>query len=74
MLGVRLRAVLAWAESDSVQANTAKSRENEYLRKTILACLTEAQMASIHEIKKYKKNLVTLPLLMPKGWQLLNIL
>ena len=56
-------------ESDSAQANTARSpifcehlRENEFLSKTILACSSRAQMASIHEIKKMAKNLVTLPL------------
>ena len=61
--------MLACAESDSAQANTAQSRifreylrENEFLSKTILACLSGAQMASIHEIKKMAKNLVTLPL------------
>ena len=51
-----------------MKANTAQSqifreylRENEFLSKTILACLSGAQMASIHEIKN-GKNLVTLPL------------
>ena len=57
-----LRAVLACAKSDSAQANTTRSRifreylrENEFLSKTILACLSGAQMASIHEIKKWQK-------------------
>ena len=47
---------------DSAQANTARSRifreflrENEFLSKTILACLSGAQMAYIHEIKKLLK-------------------
>ena len=30
-------------------------RENEFLNKTILACLSGAQMTSIHEIKKCQK-------------------
>ena len=54
--------MLAWAEFDSAQANTGRSRifreflrENELLAKTILTCLSGAQMASIHEIKKYQK-------------------
>ena len=54
---------------DSAQANTDRSRifreflsENEFLSKTILACLLGAQMDSIHEINKMPKNLVTLPL------------
>ena len=57
-------------ESNSGQANTERSRifreylhENELLSKTILACLSGAQMASIHEIKKFQKiSFVTLPL------------
>ena len=59
---VRLRAVLYCVESDSAQANTAQIRifreylrENEFLSKTILACLSGAQMGSIHEIKKWQK-------------------
>ena len=45
-----------------LSANTARCRifreylrENELLSKTILACLSEAQMASIQEIKKCPK-------------------
>ena len=30
-------------------------RKNKFLSKTILACLSGAQMASIHEIKKWQK-------------------
>ena len=61
--------MLACAESDSAQANTARShlfceylRENEFLSKTILACFLGAQMASIHEIKNDKKSRDTAPL------------
>ena len=50
------------SRQNSAQANTARSRifreylrENEFLSKTILACLSGAQMASIHEIKKCQK-------------------
>ena len=60
--------MLACEESDSEQANTAQShwfleylQENEFLSKTIFACLSGAQMASIHEIKN--KNLMTAPLI-----------
>ena len=60
--------MLASAESDSAQANSARSRtlrmltlrrvsaKNEFLSKTILACLSAAQMASIHEIQKWQKS------------------
>ena len=68
MSRVRLRAVLACGESNSAQANTAWSRilreylrKNEFLSKTLLACLSGAQMASIHE-KKAKKSRDTAPL------------
>ena len=39
-----------------------KIRENEFLSKTILACLLGAQMDSIHEIKNAKKSRDTAPL------------
>ena len=61
--------MLACAESDSAQANTAQSRifreflrQNEHVSKSILACLSGAQMASIHEIKNSKKSRDTAPL------------
>ena len=38
----------------------AKLRENEFFSETILDCLSETQMGSIHE--KNAKHLVTLPL------------
>ena len=57
------------SRQNSAQANTARSRifreflrENELLSKTILACLSGAQMASIHEIKNAKKSRDTAPL------------
>ena len=37
-------------------------RENEFLRKTILACLSGAQMGSIHEKNRGKKSRDTAPL------------
>ena len=67
--------MLASAESDSAQANSARSRtlrmltlrgvsaKNKFLSKTILACLTGAQMASIHEIQKRQKSRDTAPLI-----------
>ena len=54
--------MLAWAESNFSNLKFEYLRENEFLRKTILACLSEAQMGSIHEKKIEVKNLVTLPL------------
>ena len=57
------------SQQNSAWANTARSRifreflcENELLSKTILACLSGAQMASIHEIKNAKKSRDTAPL------------
>ena len=57
------------AESDSAQCDTARSQvfreylsENEFFYETILKCLSGIQMGSIHEEKKFAKNLVTLPL------------
>ena len=51
--------MLACAELNSAQANTAGSRifrqflrKNEFLSKTILACLSVTRMALILEIKK----------------------
>ena len=61
--------MLVCAESDSAQANTAQSRifreflrEYDFLSKTILACLSGAQMALIHETKEAKKSCDTAPL------------
>ena len=59
---------LKFEKFDSAQANTARSRifreflrENEFLSKTILACLSGAQVGLI--LKKIEvENLVTLPL------------
>ena len=44
--GLPLSSILTWA----------RFRENEILSKTILTCLSGAQMASIHEIKKCQKS------------------
>ena len=59
--------MLACADSDSAQANTVRSRifceflrENDFLGKTVFACLSGAQMASIHEKKNAKKSCVSL--------------
>ena len=46
--------------SDKVRR--VRLRENEFLSKTILACLLEAQMALIHEIKNGEKYRDTAPL------------
>ena len=57
------------SRQNSAQANTAQShwfreylRENEFFSKTILDWSLGAQMASIHEIKKWQKSLDTAPL------------
>ena len=47
--------MLARAESDSARVFREYFRENEFLSKTILACLSGARMGLIHEIKKYQK-------------------
>ena len=62
---VLLCAALACAESDSAQWERS-GVENELLSKTFLACLaclSGAQMASIHEIKNTKKSRDTAPLI-----------
>ena len=53
--------MLACAESNFSNFKFEYLRENEFLRKTILACLSGAQVGSIHE-KIEVENLVTLPL------------
>ena len=50
-----------WAESNFSNFEFEYLRENEFLSKTILACLSGAQMGSIYE-KNEVENLVTLPL------------
>ena len=45
-------------------------RENEFLRKTILACLSGAQMGSIHEKNRGQKSRDTAPLTAVKASQL----
>ena len=69
-LNIWLRAVLTCTESDSAQANIAQShwfckylRENKFFSKTILACISGAQKASIHEMKKWQNSRDTAPLL-----------
>ena len=53
--------MLACAESNFSNFKFEYLRENDFLRKTILACLSGAQMGSIHK-KIEVENLVTLPL------------
>ena len=52
--------MLACAELNFFNFKFEYPHENEFLRKTILAYLSGAQMGSIHE--KNEKNLQTLPL------------
>ena len=54
--------MLACAESNFWNFTFEYLRENELLRKTILACLSGAQMGSIYEKKIEVENLVTLPI------------
>ena len=61
--------MLACAEYDSAQANTARSRifceyirKNEFLSKTILVCFVRGPDGFYSWNKKIAKNLVTLPL------------
>ena len=51
--------MLACAESNFSNFKFEYLRENEFLRKAILACLSGAQMGSIHEKKIKVENLVT---------------
>ena len=54
--------MLAFAELNFWNCNFEYFRENKFLRKTLLACLSGAQMGSIHSLlqeknmKKKKKN------------------
>ena len=50
-LKVKLCAVIACAESNFSNFKFEYLRENECLRKTILACLSGTQMGSINEKK-----------------------
>ena len=51
-----LRAVLACAESSLSNFKFKYLRENEFLRKTILACLSGDQMGLINENNRGKKS------------------
>ena len=59
---VLLRAVLACAESNVSNFKFEYLREKEFLRKTILACLSGAPMGLIHEKKRGRKSRDTAPL------------
>ena len=54
--------MLACAESNFSNFKIEYLRENEFLRKTILACLSGAQMGSIHEKNRGRKSRDTAPL------------
>ena len=54
--------MLACAESNFSNFKFEYLRENEFLRKTILACLSGAQMGSIHEKNRGRKSRDTAPL------------
>ena len=54
--------MLACGESNFPYFKFEYLRENEFLRKTVLACLSGAQMGSIYEEIFFVENLVTLPL------------
>ena len=58
----QLRAVLACAELNVSNFICEYLRENEFLRKIILACLSKAQMGSIHEKNRGQKSRETAPL------------
>ena len=60
----RLGAVLACLESNFSNFKIEYLRENKFFRKTILAYLSGAQKASIHEIKNHQKSRDTAPLLL----------
>ena len=54
--------MLACAESNFLNFKFEYLRENEFLRKTILACLSGDQMGSINEKNRGKKSRDTAPL------------
>ena len=54
--------MLACAESNFSNFKFEYLRENEFLRKTILACLSGAQMGSINEKNRGRKSRDTAPL------------
>ena len=54
--------MLACAESNFSNFKFEYLRENEFLRKTILACLSGAQMGLIHEKNRGRKSRDTAPL------------
>ena len=58
----RLRAVLACAESNFLKFKFEYLRKNEFLRKTILACLSGDQMGLINEKNRGQKSRDTAPL------------
>ena len=59
---VRLRTLLACSESNFSNFKFEYLCEKEVLRKTILACLSGAQMGSIHEKNIGRKSRDTAPL------------
>ena len=54
--------MLACAESNFLNFKFEYLRENEFLRKTILACLSGTQMGSINEKNRGRKSRDTAPL------------
>ena len=55
--------MLACAESNFLNFNIEYLRENEFLRKTILTCLSGAQMGSNYEKYRGQKSRDTAPLI-----------
>ena len=53
---------MAYAESNFLIFKFEYLRENEFLRKTILACLSGAQMGLINEKNRVRKSRDTAPL------------
>ena len=62
--------MLACAESNFSNFKFEYLCENEFLRKTILACLSGAQMGSIHEKNRGRKSRDTAPLKKDKMFQI----
>ena len=54
--------MLACLESNFLNFKFKYFRENEFLRKTILACISGTQMGSIHEKNRGRKSRDTAPL------------
>ena len=64
--------MLACVESNFFNFKFEYLRENEFLRKTIIACLSMDQMGSINEKNRCRKSRDTAPLITNEYWHSLE--